>query len=186
VNYLQLRMIRSSVQDAKPPAMTAPRTGPSLDAPDFDSAVDALRARGLRVSAARRLVLEALYGAPAPLSAEEIASGVAGRLPRSDLASVYRNLETLEGVGLVRHFHLGHGPGLYAPAGVGEREYLVCDSCRAVTAVDAEEMEPVRALINERFGYEARFSHFPILGLCANCAREKPAGSHQERRHAHD
>ena len=39
-----------------------------------------------------------------------------GRLPRCDLASVYRNLETLEDAGLVRHMHLGHGPGLYGPA----------------------------------------------------------------------
>ncbi|MGH2763603.1 MAG: Fur family transcriptional regulator [Thermoleophilaceae bacterium] len=151
--------------------MTAPSTGPPLDAPDLESAVEALRARGLRVSAARRLVLEALYGAPAPVTAEQVATGLAGRLPRSDLASVYRNLETLEEVGLVRHFHLGHGPGLYAPAGTGEREYLVCDSCGSVAAVEPEEMESVRSLIRERFGYEARFNHFPVLGRCADCAR---------------
>ena len=166
--------------------MTAPRTGPSLDAPDMDSAVDALRAKGLRVSAARRLVLEALYAAKGPITAEQIATGLAGRLPRSDLASVYRNLETLENVGLVRHFHLGHGPGLYAPSGAGDREYLVCNSCSTVTAVAPKEMEPVRALIQKRFGYEARFSHFPILGLCADCAREESAGPSNGRRHAHD
>ena len=127
----------------------------------------------MRISSARRLVLEALYAADAPISAEQIADGLAGRLPRSDLASVYRNLETLEQVGLVRHCHLGHGPGLYMPAGAREREYLVCDSCNAVTAVEPSEMEAVRKLIHERFGYEARFSHFPILGLCADCAREE-------------
>jgi Fur family transcriptional regulator, ferric uptake regulator len=157
--------------------MTAPRTGPSLDAPDLESAVDALRARGLRVSAARRLVLEALYGAPGPITADQIADGLAGRLPRSDLASVYRNLETLEQVGLVRHFHLGHGPGLYAPSGVGEREYLVCDACGSVKAVDPKQMNPVRTMIRKRFGYAARFSHFPILGLCANCASDAEADS---------
>jgi Fur family transcriptional regulator, ferric uptake regulator len=149
--------------------MTAPGTGPRLDAPDLDSAVDALRASGLRVSAARRLVLEALYAAEVPVTAEEVAGGLAGRLPRSDLASVYRNLETLEEVGLVRHFHLGHGPGLYAPAGTGEREYLVCARCGAVKAVEPDEMEPVRSQIRKRFGYEARFSHFPILGVCRDC-----------------
>lgn len=153
--------------------MTAPHTGPSLEAPDVESAVEALRARGMRISSARRLVLEALYAADAPISAEQIADGLAGRLPRSDLASVYRNLETLEQVGLVRHSHLGHGPGLYMPTGAREREYLVCDSCSAVKAVEPSEMDAVRALIHERFGYEARFSHFPILGLCADCAREE-------------
>ena len=153
--------------------MTLPHTGPPIAAADVDAAVDALRAHGLRVSAARRLVLEALYAAAAPISAEQIADGLAGRLPRSDLASVYRNLETLEGVGLVRHRHLGHGPGLYSHAGLDEREYLVCDSCSAVMAVDRREMDPVRNLIQKRFGYQARFSHFPILGLCADCAREE-------------
>ena len=149
--------------------MTAPGTGPSLDAPDLDSAVEALRAGGLRVSAARRLVLEALYAAPGPVTADQIADGLAGRLPRSDLASVYRNLETLEEIGLVRHFHLGHGPGLYAPVGTGEREYLVCTSCGAVKAVEPEDMEPVRKEIRTRFGYEAHFSHFPVLGSCPDC-----------------
>jgi Fur family ferric uptake transcriptional regulator len=152
--------------------VTLPHTGPPIAALDVDAAVDALREHGLRVSAARRLVLEALYAAGAPISAEQIADGLAGRLPRSDLASVYRNLETLEEVGLVRHRHLGHGPGLYFHAGLDEREYLVCDSCSAVMAVDRREMDPVRNLIQKRFGYEARFSHFPILGLCAECARE--------------
>jgi Fur family transcriptional regulator, ferric uptake regulator len=149
--------------------MTAPGTGPRLDAPDLDSAVDALRGSGLRVSSARRLVLEALYGAEGPVTAEQVAGGLAGRLPRSDLASVYRNLETLEEVGLVRHFHLGHGPGLYAPAGTGEREYLVCSECGAVKAVEPDEMQPVRSAIRKRFGYEARFTHFPILGVCPEC-----------------
>jgi Fur family transcriptional regulator, ferric uptake regulator len=185
VSGLQLRVIRSSLPCAGL-TVTAPRTGPSLHAPDLDSAIDALRARGLRLSAARRLVLEALYGAPGPVTAEQIADGLAGRLPRSDLASVYRNLETLEQLGLVRHVHLGHGPGLYTPSGAGEREYLVCDSCSTVTAVDAEDMKPVRALIEKRFGYEAHFSHFPILGLCAECAREEPSATPHGRRHAHD
>ena len=153
--------------------MTAPHTGPSLEAPDVETAIEALRAKGMRISSARRLVLEALYAADAPITAEQIADGLAGRLPRSDLASVYRNLETLEQVGLVRHSHFGHGPGLYMPAGAREREYLVCNSCNAVMAVEPSEMDDLRALIQERFGYEARFSHFPILGLCADCAREE-------------
>ena len=139
----------------------------------METAIEALRAKGMRISSARRLVLEALYAADAPITAERVADGLAGRLPRSDLASVYRNLETLEQVGLVRHSHFGHGPGLYMPTGVEEREYLVCDSCNAVKAVEPSDMDGVRALIHEQFGYEARFSHFPILGLCADCAREE-------------
>jgi Fur family ferric uptake transcriptional regulator len=153
---------------ASPETVTVPRTAPPLAAPDLDAAVGALRGRGLRVSAARRLVLAALYATDEPLSAERIAAGLEGRLPRSDLASVYRNLEMLEAVGLVRHFHLGHGPGLYAHAGE-EREYLMCDSCRSIRAVEPAELDAVRTLIGQRFGLAARFQHFPIVGLCRQC-----------------
>jgi len=148
--------------------LTAPHTGPPLAAPNLDAAVSALRARGLRVSSARRLVLGSLYEAREPVSAERIAGGLDGRLPVSDLASVYRNLETLEELGLVRHFHLGHGPGLYAPAGE-EREYLVCESCHALQAVEPNELDEVRDVIRKGFGFSARFTHFPIVGLCPAC-----------------
>ncbi|HET6171106.1 MAG TPA: transcriptional repressor [Gaiellales bacterium] len=148
--------------------MTTAHPGPRIEAGTLHEAVAALRARGLRLSGARRVVLEALYATDAPLSAEEIAEGI-GKLPASDLASVYRNLETLERLGLVRHVHLGHGAGRYVLAG-REREYLVCERCAAQRAVQPEQLEGVREAVREATGFAARFSHFPIVGLCADCA----------------
>ena len=150
--------------------MTVPHRTSPLAAPSVEGAVELLRRRGLRVSSARRLVIEALFAAERPLTAEEIAAGLEGWLPSSDLASVYRNLETLEELGLVRHFHLGHGPGLYGLVGEGEREYLVCEACGRVVAAEPHRLDGARAAIRDEFGYEARFTHFPIHGLCADCA----------------
>lgn len=150
--------------------MTIPNVGPAVDATTIEAAEDHLRGAGMRVSAARRLVLEILFAADQPLSAERIAAGVDGRLPRSDLASVYRNLEALEGVGLVRHFHLGHGPGLYARSSLSRREYLICDACGAHRSVEPARLDEVRDLIRRDFGHEASFTHFPIAGLCPECA----------------
>ena len=135
---------------------------------DMGQAVDALRGRGLRLSSARRLVLEALFAADGPLSAERIAAS-----SELDLASTYRNLETLERHGLVRHVHFGHGAGLYLLVGRGEREYLFCEHCREVRALDPEQLDPVRERIGELFGYEARFTHFAIVGTCPRCARRR-------------
>ena len=162
--------------------MTTTHRSPALIAGNVEAAVEALRERGLRVSAARRLVLESLYGAEGPLSAERVAEGLEGRLPRSDLASVYRNLETLEEVGLVRHVHLGHGPGLYALA-APEHEYLVCESCHAVRTVAKTELDEIRAQVLGRFGFEARFVHFPLVGLCPDCLSE--SHDQEENEHAH-
>jgi Fur family ferric uptake transcriptional regulator len=147
--------------------MTTAHTGPRIEAATLGEAVAALRARGLRLSAARRVVLAALYETDDPLSAEQISKGI-GKLPASDLASVYRNLDTLEGLGLVRHVHLGHGAGRYVRAG-REREYLVCERCGATRAVPPERLDGVREAVAEATGFRARFSHFPIVGLCGEC-----------------
>jgi Fur family ferric uptake transcriptional regulator len=145
--------------------MTLAPDAPPVECQTLADAVAALRERGLRLSAVRRLVLEALFEQDAPMSAEEIA-----RRRNLDPSSVYRNLEALESQGLLRHVHLGHGPGLYAPRGRGEREYLFCESCGAVRALAPSELDGVRDRVRERFGYEARFTHFPIVGLCPACA----------------
>ncbi len=150
--------------------MTVFHPAPALEASDVDAAVALLRSRGLRLSAARRVVLEALYAADGPVSADQIAAGLDGAVPPSDLASVYRNLDTLEQLGLVRHAHLGHGPGLYTLAASRRREYLACDGCGAFAAVEPAVLDPVRDAVRAATGYEARFTHFPIVGLCPRCA----------------
>jgi Fur family ferric uptake transcriptional regulator len=142
--------------------------------------VDAMREAGHRVSAPARQLLEALFSSDGPRSAEELAAG-------AEITSVYRNLERLEQLGVVSHVHFGHGPGLYALASDGDREYLVCDRCGRVTSVDPEALDPLRDALRDAFGHHARFSHFPIHGLCAGCERgpnqATPRGDHAARSH---
>ena len=140
---------------------------------EFDTLEDvaaALRERGGRLTTPRRLVLQALFATDDLVPAERIAAGTDTGIPL-DLTSVYRNLERLEQLGVVRHIHVGHGPGVYGLLSHGEREYLVCEVCGKVTPADAEQLDRVRAVIREQFGYEVRFTHFPIHGRCAACAR---------------
>lgn len=134
-----------------------------------EAALRLVRSRGFRVTVARRLVLEALFSATRPLSAEELAAGADGLVPESDLASVYRNLELLEELGLVRHVHLGHGPGLYELARTAPREYLICERCGDMQAVPASALDGVREAVERIFGVEPRFTHFPLVGLCREC-----------------
>lgn len=142
----------------------APQT-PALHFATIDEAIAAMRERGLRLSTARRLVLEALFAADGPVSAQQLSAALA-----IDTTSVYRNLELLERFGVVRHVHLAHGAGLYVLAGRQEHEYLYCERCSTVTAVAVEDLDPVRELIKDRFGFDARFTHFAIVGVCERCA----------------
>jgi Fur family transcriptional regulator, ferric uptake regulator len=148
--------------------MTRSHIAPPAGAPNLPAAITTLRARGLRLSSARRLVLEALFRAGGPITAEAIANGLDGRLPPSDLGSVYRNLDTLETVGLVQHVHLGHGPGLYALAG-RHRGWAVCEACGACVTLAAAVAAEVHDAVERATGFDAHFSHFPIVGVCAGC-----------------
>src|SRR4051812_23457603 len=124
--------------------------------------LNTVRAHGLRISSARRCVLEALLAADCPLTAEEVAGG-------GDVASVYRNLETLEAIGIVRHVHLGHGPGRYALA-VRSGGWATCEACGTSTLLAPAALAEIREAIVAATGFDASFGHFPIVGLCANCA----------------
>lgn len=146
--------------------MTTASRHPRVPVADVEAALAVLRRDGGRVSAARRALLEGLFGAGGPVSAERLAAQAS-----LDVASTYRSLEHLEHLGLARHVHLGHGPGLYELVTEGEREYLVCDHCGSVRAVEPDRLDAVREAIRQASGYDARFTHFPIVGLCAPCAQ---------------
>src|SRR4051794_5286284 len=113
--------------------------------------LNTVRAHGLRVSSARRCVLEALLAADRPLTAEEGAG-------KGDIASVYRNLETLEAIGVVRHVHLGHGPGRYALA-ARSGGWATCETCGASTLLAPAALAQIRAAIRTATGFDADFGH---------------------------
>jgi Fur family ferric uptake transcriptional regulator len=148
--------------------LTPQSTGLTLEFESADSVLRALRSAGLRISTARRMIVNFLFEAVGPVSAQQIAIGL-DRTPL-DLASVYRNLEKLEAIGVVRHFHAGHGPGRYVLIRGGVSEYLTCDRCGAIEEVDQSEFDRLRADVQERFGYRVGFTHFPMVGLCPRCA----------------
>ena len=144
--------------------MTVPHLAPAVVASTAPAAFAALRANGLRLSSARRLLLQALFAAERPLSAEDLAGD-------GDVASAYRNLEVLEGLGLVRHVHLGHGPRLYQPAG-RPRDFVVCEGCGDVSPLSPAAVDAVRMAVLDAVGYRARFAHFPLAGLCPACSTD--------------
>jgi Fur family ferric uptake transcriptional regulator len=149
--------------------MTVPHETRALAPASVPAAITTLRVRGLRVSAARRLVLEALFAADGPVTADAIAAGLDGRLPSSDLASVYRNLDTLEEIGLVRHFHVAHGAGLYALASEQQHGYVACEKCGTHRPLERSTVAHVAAVLREACGYEPQLVHFPIVAHCPEC-----------------
>lgn len=146
-------------------ALGAPVTqAPERQRRDFNAIEDvvaALRAAGHRVSAPMKIVLEVLFAAEAPLPATDIAAGLGGRTPALDVSSVYRNLERLQDLGVVTHTHVAHGAGVYALARGPDREYLVCERCGRVTALEPGALEDVRERVRELTGFHRGLRPLP-------------------------
>jgi Fur family ferric uptake transcriptional regulator len=132
---------------------------------------DALRARGLRMTAPRQLVLEAVrrlgHATPEQLLGEvrQTASGI-------NLATVYRTLELFEEMGLVTHTHLSHGAPTYHAAD-DQHVHLVCRRCGVVSEISTEVLAPLaRQLAGDR-GFQVDVGHVALFGLCASCQSGK-------------
>jgi Fur family ferric uptake transcriptional regulator len=145
----------------------SPHAHPTV-APAVDLAA-CLRSRGLRVTTQREHVLAAVrsLGHATP---EQISDSVAG----VDLTTVYRTLELLEELGLVRHAHLGHGAPSYRPA-EDEHIHVVCHSCGAVTDAEPALVDGLAADLVAQSGFVVDRSHFTVFGRCRDCAAEAAA-----------
>ncbi len=136
---------------------------------EVDDLAARLRGRGLRVTPQRLSVLGAVrdLGHATP---EQIADA----LPEVDVTTVYRTLELLEELSLVKHAHLGHGAASYRPAD-DDHIHVVCHSCSAVIDAPADLVDALADRLRAERGFTIDRSHFTVFGLCANCG--EPAGT---------
>lgn len=133
---------------------------------------DLLRSRGLRLTAPRQLVLEAVYelGHSTP---DRIHSAVAGRAAGVNITTVYRTLDLLEELGLVTHAHLSHGAPTYHPAGEQQHAHLVCRQCGTIDEMPAAALGGLLTDLRTRSGFRLDVGHVALFGLCGRCAGEE-------------
>ena len=129
-----------------------------------------LRSRGYRLTPQRQLVLEAV-GEIGHATPEEIATAVRRTASGVNISTVYRTLELLEELGLVRHTHLGHGAPTYSVAGDDDHVHLVCRDCDAVEEASTELVQDVVARLAAEKGFTVDVGHFALFGRCQSCSR---------------
>ncbi len=129
-----------------------------------------LRAGGYRLTPQRQLVLEAVaeLGHATP---DEIMTAVRRTANGVNISTVYRTLELLENLGLVRHTHLGHGAPTYHAASESDHVHLVCRSCDVVGEVEPELFAVVVEALAAEQGFVADIGHLAVFGTCRSCAQ---------------
>lgn len=136
----------------------APVAGPDL--------AGRLRERGLRVTPQRARVLDAVRGM-GHATPEQISDAV----PEIDLTTVYRTLELLEELGLVRHTHLDHGAPAYRPA-EDDHVHVVCHECGTVVEAPPGLADDLERRLRDERGFWLDRAHLTVFGRCAGCSEQ--------------
>jgi len=129
-----------------------------------------LVAAGCRITSPRQAVMSALMGASAPLSPQEILVRARAAHRRLGLVTVYRTLNLLSELDLVRRIHRSDGCHGYLPASPGHRHALICQSCeRSVEFPGEDDIHNLIERVEARTGYEVADHLLQLLGLCPDC-----------------
>ena len=128
----------------------------------------ALRAQGYRLTPQREMVLRAVehlgHGTP-----DEILAEVRKDSAAVNISTVYRTLELLEELGLVRHAHLTDRAPTYHSTASPTHVHLVCRSCGGVTEVAPEVVEPMTGTLRDHYGFTTDVGHLTVFGTCRAC-----------------
>ncbi len=128
-----------------------------------------LQVKGCKVTPQRRLILDILSNAESHvLTAEEIVNQARSMQPNISASTIYRNLGTLAGLGLLKRLDSMGGGWRYEING-GHHHHLVCLKCRNTVSIDFCPMSKEVKELAEQSGFEVADHSFEIRGYCTNC-----------------
>lgn len=133
-----------------------------------------LTARGHRITAAREAVVSIVQEAESPLTPQEIRDRAEVLHRGIGLVTVYRTLELLTELGLVRRAHREDGCHGYLPATQGHNHALICRLCgRAVEFAGREDLETLIHHVEAETGYRVQDHLLQLSGTCPDCQERR-------------
>lgn len=143
----------------------------AADRPDSDVS-EALRAGGLRVTAARLGVMKALRSRPHS-DTDTVIRLVRDELGAVSAQAVYNVLAALVAVGLARRIEPAGSPARYEVRVGDNHHHIVCRACGSTTDVDCAVGKRPCLTPSETHGYDLDEAEVTFWGLCPKCQSPK-------------
>lgn len=129
-----------------------------------------LRREARKITGPRAAILEILRHHPHPLTNKEIFA----ELPKGgcDLATIYRAMQMLEKLGMVKRFDFGDGAARFELVGEGDdghHHHLVCIKCAEVVEIAECFPGDIERRIAAANGFKAVTHKLEFFGLCPDC-----------------
>ena len=141
----------------------------------WGSVREQLRARGLRWTPQRRVLVDVLSGTTGHVTGTDLVERCRAVDPGTVSSTVYRTLAVLEELGLISHSHGHDGREEFHVLPEVDHGHLHCTRCgRTWEILSAEAAGLVESL--QRRGFAVDLSHLSVGGLCAACLADSGAG----------
>ena len=122
-----------------------------------------------RRTSQRRAILQALEGAPGPLTPQEVLESASRAQAGLGLATVYRNLNSLQEEGDVVAVHLPGESARFELAGRGHHHHFCCEDCEGVFELEATCPVAVLEGVTLPGGFKVENHELTLYGLCPTC-----------------
>jgi Fur family ferric uptake transcriptional regulator len=167
--------------------------------PAPDALLNALAQAGYSNTSSRRAVLMAICEAGGQASGAELLALGRAHHPPLGLVTVYRTLDLLLSLGLVRKLHLAEGCHTYALSLTGSRNetrgnepqnhghHIICQRCNRAVEFNGCDLDTVVMAVEAQTGFRVKEHWLEMFGVCPVCreretAHERPVESAEQRR----
>ena len=136
---------------------------------DWGDVRDLLRARGLRWTPQRRTLIEVLSRTDGHVTGAELVERCRAVDPETIPSTVYRTLDVLEELGLLRHSHGADGREEFHVLPAAVHGHLHCNGCATTWEIDADEAAALVESLARGRDFAVDVSHLSIGGRCRDC-----------------
>jgi Fur family transcriptional regulator, ferric uptake regulator len=128
------------------------------------------RGTPFRLTEQRRLIVQKLAGMKKYATAKQLHARLAKSHPRIGLATVYRTLETLRGLGVVATLAQAHGETAYLHCRSGHHHHAVCTRCGRVDDVPCRALTTYERILSRGLRFQLTEHQLEFYGVCARCS----------------
>jgi Fur family ferric uptake transcriptional regulator len=142
--------------------------------------INTLRDQGYRLTPQRMLILSVVAEGDGHLGVDEVFRRAKESYEYMDIATVYRTLHLLKGLGVVTEVAIDDRLHYELTDPTGPHHHMVCKDCNGAFNLNPGHLEEFQNTLLQRFGFEPDLEHFTVTGRCSECRSQdtkKSAGS---------